>query len=115
MLWYFNQVLHIPGEPRLVLVSSEEDEDAEWDERQSFVALVEVNRRFFFVADGESGAQAVKGDYTLEQVPAALRNEGSLDSVLEVCSADQKAIDVYHEWHHRAYEAMEVIAGEVVY
>ncbi|KAG8846965.1 hypothetical protein FRB96_001715 [Tulasnella sp. 330] len=42
MIWYFNEVLHIHGEPRLVLISNDGFEDSEEGDRGSS-ELVEVD------------------------------------------------------------------------
>lgn len=113
--WYFNEVLHIPGKPRLVLISSDQYKDSEEGNRGDS-ELIEINGQFFFVTNREYDAtQAIKGDCTLDEVLAGLRGEWPVDLVLEDCSVDWKAVDIYGNWYSRACEAREAIAGEIVY
>lgn len=112
-MWYFNNVLHIPGKPRLVLISDDNYDDSQEGDR-GFSELVEVNGQFFFVSNDDFDAQVIEGDSTLEEVLAGLRGDLPLGPTAD-CSLDWKAIDIQGAWRSRAYKEMLGIAGEVVY
>lgn len=81
MRWWFNEVLHIPGEPILLLYSQDDGRRTGGDRE-----LIEVEGFFFLNTTGdyfmERTTVMIEGNPTLETVLAGLRGEVPL-----VCSA----------------------------
>ncbi|KAG9015880.1 hypothetical protein FRB95_006882 [Tulasnella sp. JGI-2019a] len=113
MRWWFNEVLHVPGEPILLLFSQDNERETGGDRE-----LIEVNGRFFLNTTSdyfmERTTVIIKGNPTLETVLAGLRGEVPV-LYGEEWDRDELAFINQEVWKSRARRARQDIFGELLF
>ncbi|KAG9027384.1 hypothetical protein FRB95_007816 [Tulasnella sp. JGI-2019a] len=103
MRWWFNEVLHIPGEPILLLFSQDNGRKTGGDRE-----LIQVDEHFFLYTYGnhfmDRMTVMIEGNPTLETVLSGLRGEVPL-LYSEEWAIDELAFANYEVWKHRAPKA----------
>ncbi|KAG8988671.1 hypothetical protein FRB93_004006 [Tulasnella sp. JGI-2019a] len=114
MKWFFNDVLHIPGTPRLVLLSVDYGQEEDDWSTSGDTELIEIEGQFFLNRRQNFQTFPILGELTLEQVLAGLRRERELNYG-EPWKRDEHASFILTAWRRRRYRAIDFIAGKNVY
>lgn len=105
MQWWFNSILHIPGDPVLLLYSRPNPNDTGGE-----LEIIKVEGDFFLHMVDRARTFKLQEDITLEEVLSMLNSRGSVPHG-PVWPTDRLALYDYEAWSDRVYRIRTELLG----